>query len=820
MQPWPIAIAAAGCASPLGFGWRGIARMLLDGARGIRPAAALQPTHPDVVGGEVPPIPADRDVGDKRLHRLMARGARLGAVAIRAALRDAALDDAARDATGMFLGVGASGSAPDEIDAVLRASIDDSGRYSDRGMGERGLKVFHPLRTFVLMPNFTVCHPAIVERVRGPSAAIFSRGAGTVTALIEAAHAIAGGDCPVAIAGGSDTALDCLTWSELVRDGHVGRGLIPGEAAAAFVLSSTTRDPLAWITGAAVAPIDGDVWSTIARTIAAAGGLGDLAVLAAWGPIADAARPLLGDRVLDLHAAVGDSLAATPSLAWCVALDHLVSNPSSSTLVLTAGPDHHLTAVRLSGVAVNVHSGVHLSEVAVRVHSEGVAKSRPGHDSSEAIHSGARPKGGTLVRPRRAVITGVGAVSPFGVGFGALLDGLIEGRRGIKPISCFDASPLAARVAGQVPVDAIDDAWLVANLSAEWLPVARRWLAMRAMRDRKIGFAMVAAAEAIAHAGIDDVARVPLALACGLERGLVEDLAPVLGPNGVDWSAEARRGEPAVRNRAPVDLAARAVVEMLGLGGAVTVHASACAAGAIAVAHGAALIQRGADVVMCGAADTMLDPIAVGAMITLGTTSPRRDDLDACRPFDRRRDGLVLGEGAAIFVLESEAHADARGARPLATILGWGASQDGYRPSAPDPDGTVAARAMARAIELAGALPEYVNAHGTGTPLNDVAEIRALRRALGAHAERVTVSSMKGAVGHLMTAAGAIEIAGSLLAFEHDVLPATANHRDRDPDCNLDIVGETPRPARVATVMSNSFGFGGQNAAVVLGRPQ
>ena len=293
----------------------------------------------------------------------------------------------------------------------------------------------------------------------------------------------------------------------------------------------------------------------------------------------------------------------------------------------------------------------------------------------------------------------------------------------------------------------------------------------------------------------------------------------------IAWEAvasEARRARPGVRNRAPVDLAARAVADVLGFDHPI-VHVSACAAGALAVAHGAALVERGAPVVMCGATDSMLDPIGVGGMITLGTTSPRGGDLDACRPFDRRRDGLVLGEGSAMFVVEDEAHAAARGARPLARVLGWGASQDAYKPSAPNPDGAVSAIAMRRALARAGVTPDrlgYINAHGTGTPLNDVAEIRAIRRALGDAAERVPISSIKGAVGHLMAASGAIELAASLLAFERDLLPGTANHRERDPECDLDVIGETPRPARVDTAMSSSFGFGGQNAVVVLGRPR
>jgi 3-oxoacyl-[acyl-carrier-protein] synthase II len=240
------------------------------------------------------------------------------------------------------------------------------------------------------------------------------------------------------------------------------------------------------------------------------------------------------------------------------------------------------------------------------------------------------------------------------------------------------------------------------------------------------------------------------------------------------------------------------------------------------VAHAASLIERGAaEIVVCGGADSMVNPLGLGGMCRLGAPSPR-DELDACRPFDRRRDGLVIGEGAAMFVVESAARAKARGARPLATIAGWGSTQDGYRTTAPRPDGRAAQAAMQRALDRAGLGPEaigYVNAHGTGTPLNDPAECKALHGALGAHASRVAVSSIKGAVGHLMAAAGAIELAASLLAFERDLLPGTANLVQRDPECDVDVIGPKPRACVVDAVLSNSFGFGGQNASLVIARP-
>ncbi len=429
----------------------------------------------------------------------------------------------------------------------------------------------------------------------------------------------------------------------------------------------------------------------------------------------------------------------------------------------------------------------------------------------------------------RPVITGVGTVSAFGLGARALFDGLASGASAISNIRSFDASTFPTRVAGEVPVPCVDETWLSRMLEPDSDVVARLGEA-RALRDRKIAWGLLAAREAWRHARCGDAERgASLVIALGLEQAFLEDFAPIFEPGHrgrIAWDRDIERTMPAVRFRSPVDLTARAIHELLGLRGPTVVNASACAAGALAVAHAASLVERGAaDVVVCGASDSMVNPLGLGGMCRLGAPSPR-NALDACRPFDRHRDGLVIGEGAAMFVVESAARAAARGVRPLATIAGWGSTQDGYRTTAPRPDGSAAQRAISRAIDRATASMgrhvstiRYVNAHGTGTPLNDPAECRALHAAFGDHASRLAVSSIKGAVGHLMAASGAIEIAASLMAFDRDVLPGTANHRDRDPDCDLDVIGEAPRAVRVDALLSTSFGFGGQNAALVLARP-
>lgn len=420
---------------------------------------------------------------------------------------------------------------------------------------------------------------------------------------------------------------------------------------------------------------------------------------------------------------------------------------------------------------------------------------------------------------RRAVITGVGALSAFGIGYAALEKGLLAGRSAIGPIRNFDASTFPTRVAGEVPVVQTNATFITDHLdvflrSGE----AERWERSGLLRDRKVCFGLIAATEAFQHAGCTaEERRAALSLGLGLEQAFLDDLATEYADGRMQIGAGERAGGDGVRFRSRIDWCAQKVRSVLRLSGRVVVHVSACAAGGMAIAHAAAMIERGqADVVLCGASDSMVNPLGIGGMSRLAAPSPRAEP-SACRPFDRRRDGLVIGEGAAMFIVEEESRARARGTSPLARILGWASTQDAYRATAPRPDGSRARAAMERAVRRAKLQPSdigYINAHGTGTPLNDVAEAQAIQSVFG----NVPVSSIKGAVGHLMAAAGAIELAACLLPLTHDVLPGTAHFEEPDPECPVDVIGRTPRIARVDYVLSNSFGFGGQNISVVLGR--
>ncbi len=425
------------------------------------------------------------------------------------------------------------------------------------------------------------------------------------------------------------------------------------------------------------------------------------------------------------------------------------------------------------------------------------------------------------------MITGVGVVSAFGVGASPFLDALAQGRSAIGLIRSFDASGFPSRVAGEVPVPEITGSWMKEQLGDDRARAGghsdvERLSAEGFFRDRKVAFGLLAGVEAWASAGCGPADQeAALSIALGMEHTLFDDLARLFDGKSIHFEKRVSAGLPPVCLRVPFDLCARVLRDHLALRGPLQIHASACAGGALAVAHAAAMVERGeSPLVLCGAADSMIEPFGFGGIARLGAPSPRNAP-DACRPFDRRRDGMVIGEGAAMFVVESEARARARGARPLAAVLGWGSSQDAHRPSAPRPDGAAASRAMQRALAHAGLTAGdlgYINAHGTGTLLNDAAEARAIRSAFGPAANAIPVSSTKGALGHLMAASGSIELAACLLPFTRDLLPGTAHFGEPDPECNIQVIGPSPLKARVDAVLSNSFGFGGQNGSIVLGR--
>jgi 3-oxoacyl-[acyl-carrier-protein] synthase II len=752
-----------------------------------------------VLAFTVPDLP-DLVVGaPQKQLRLMSRAARLASATLHAILEESRWSPGDRDGIGYYLGVGGSGGSVADLEAIARASVVD-GALSMERLGGQGLRAASPLTTFQLMNNLTLCHGAIAEGLAGPNGAFFSRGGGTVVALMEALRSVETSESDRAVAGGADSVVHPIPWASLVREGHSGPGVFPGEGAAALALAAA-GDVLAWVDECEVLSATAeDLWMALGTDPRAPP---DLVVIAPWGPdardrLASLVKRLYpGVGLLDISLGFGNAMAATPALAWVVALDRLVASHAGTVEILSLGVDDQLGMVRLR------------SPARARVRAPAGSADGAGVTSGQA-----------RAPSNRIVISGVGVVSAFGVGASAFFDGLAMGKSAVGPIRSFDTTHSPVRVAGEVPVVRADETWLASHIGHEDLVAS--WARDGHLRDRKVAFAVLAALEAWRCAGCGrDERGAWLSLGLGLERVWFEDFAEIFDGEHFDWGREIEAMGPRTRLRSRVDTAASCASQLLGLAGPSIVNTSACAAGALAIAHGAALIERGeAEVVVAGGADSMVDPMAIGGFWNLGALSPRNES-DACRPFDVRRDGLVIGEGAAVFVIESEARARSRGVRPLATILGWGSTQDAYRVTAPRQDGRMAQRAMEAAMTRAGVSGSnigWISAHGTGTPLNDPAEAHAIRGALGRASDRVPVSSIKGAVGHLIAAAGAIEIASCLIPFSRELLPGTAHHRDRDPDCDLDIIAEGPRRALVDVVLSNSFGFGGQNACVILGR--
>jgi 3-oxoacyl-[acyl-carrier-protein] synthase II len=405
------------------------------------------------------------------------------------------------------------------------------------------------------------------------------------------------------------------------------------------------------------------------------------------------------------------------------------------------------------------------------------------------------------------VVTGIGAITPLANTAPETWQGLLEGRSGIGPIERFDASGLPVRIAGEV-----------SGFDPEALLGSKR--ARRSARFSQL--AIAAAREAVTDAGLDT--------GDGPDRiGVVINAACAGTP-------ETERNVRALVERGPgavtpyfvpstiLNMAACEVAIDLSVHGPVNASALACASGTAAVLEARRLILSGeADVVIAGGTDAAINEAMFAGLAMMGPLSERNDaPQEASRPFDADRDGFVFGEGAVVLVVESAAHARARGTTGYGTVAGGALTSDAFHMSAPEPSGVYSARALELALRSAAVDPgelDYICAHGTATRANDAAETRAIRLALGDAADRVPASSPKSMVGHLIGAAGALSTMVCLLAIRYGILPPTINLHTPDPECDLDYVPLRARPAQVRTAAANAFGFGGQNCVVVVQAP-
>lgn len=412
-----------------------------------------------------------------------------------------------------------------------------------------------------------------------------------------------------------------------------------------------------------------------------------------------------------------------------------------------------------------------------------------------------------MSQKNRVVITGLGVISPVGIGKEAFWNALIRGESGIGPITRFNAEGFATRIAGEVKDFRAED-----YLDRK---EARRM-------DRFSQMAVSSAIMAVQDAALD------------LDKLNPDEVGVVFG-TGIGGTQSFEEQHEIFLQKGPGRVSPFFVPMMIGnmAAGHIALNlnftgpnytiVNACASSTNAIGEAFKLIQRGdAEVVVTGGAEAAVTPMAIAGFCAMKAMSTRNDEPHrASRPFDKERDGFIMGEGAGVLILESLEHAQKRGARIYGEIVGYGCTDDAYHITAPAPGGVGAAKAMQMALKDANLKPEevsYINAHGTSTDLNDKFETAAIKKVFGPHAYKVAISSTKSMTGHLLGAAGAIEAIASTMAIVHNIVPPTINYENPDPECDLDYVPNKARKMNVEVVLSNSFGFGGHNASIVIKR--
>jgi len=408
---------------------------------------------------------------------------------------------------------------------------------------------------------------------------------------------------------------------------------------------------------------------------------------------------------------------------------------------------------------------------------------------------------------RRVVVTGIGLISPLGTGTDKTWQALLRGESGIALLTRFDMSRYATRFGGEVK---------------DFDPLA--FIERKEVRkmDPFIRYGLAAAEIAVADSGIDRADlrsdRAGTYVGSGIGGlGSIEENLKVLWEKGPD------RVSPFFLVQTIINEASGQISIRFGAKGPNCANATACSTGTHALGDSARIIARGeADIMIAGGAEAPLTPLSLAGFNAIKAISERNDEpAKASRPFDAKRDGFVMGEGAGVLVLEELGRALKRDARIYAEVVGYGMTSDAYHVAAPAPDGDGAIRVMRRAIEDAGIGPDeiqYINAHGTSTELNDKTETAAIKTVFGGHARRLAVNSTKSMTGHLLGAAGGLEAGITALAIHHQIMPPTINYEFPDPDCDLDYVPNTARKAEIVHGLSNSFGFGGTNASLILRR--
>lgn len=404
---------------------------------------------------------------------------------------------------------------------------------------------------------------------------------------------------------------------------------------------------------------------------------------------------------------------------------------------------------------------------------------------------------------KRVVVTGMGVISPIGTGLNKFWEALISGASGVDRITQFDASDYKVQIAGEVKDFNVGD-----YIDKK---EARRM-------DRFVQFAVAASKMAIDDAGLDlnneDSERIGVVIGSG-----IGGISTVFEQSKILLERGPGRVSPLTVPMKIINMASGQVAMAFGFKGFNSSVVTACASSNNAIGDSFRLLKNGElDVIVTGGTEAAIVPISIAGFSAMKALSTYNDEPQkASRPFDAKRDGFVMGEGAGILVLETLEHAKARGAKIYAEIVGYGVTCDAYHITAPDPEGLGAAKAMKKAMDEAGLTPEdisYINAHGTSTPLNDKLETLAIKKVFGKRAYDIPISSIKSMIGHLLGAAGGVEAVASVLTVFHGIIPPTINYENPDPECDLDYVPNKARESQINAVLSNNLGFGGHNVTI------
>lgn len=782
-------------------------------------------------------------VSEAKLVRLMSREAQLAVAAARLALRDADVTSGSTyppEQIGLYGATGLAGLPVREITPLVRVSTDANGQFDLARFGHAGLRAVSPLLSFKILSNMPLCFVSINDNIQGSNAIYTPWEGGGAQAIETGTRALCAGAVRCAVVGGCDVKTHELAFATLQQQGlfsswlQIGKGIVPGEGAA-FLVLETVQDALA-----RGARYYGCLSALSLRPQCSKEDLAQMRVkilkclnIRATEILVSAANDDEGwdqqemsllecanisvPRRICPKKCVGDLFAAAAPLQLALAaaltgsgvasvLAHCLGHGSTqAAFVLVKQPGGGQGAGRARGMKSGSNEPAEMPAVPDKATELPFV---PLPADTPVV-----PAPTTLPAKRRVVVTGLGVCTGVGRGVPAFWQGLTGGRSGISLVTVFDASALPVRIGGQVQ-----------DLNpGQWLSTFPE---VRGERDRKLWLGLDAATQAIREAGLeaDALSEALLVIGVSLETFFLSDVAPLASADNPTSALRAIINNlNATHLQTPLDRLADILGHRYRFRGGRYTNCSACAAGAQAIGEAFWRIRDGqTEVALAGASDSVLNPLAMGGFSLLQILSTENETPEkACRPFDATRRGTVLGEGAAFLVLETLERANARGARVYAEVLGYGASLDAYRVTDPEPDGKGAVLSITSALADAGLGPEAIdciNAHGTGTLKNDIAETRALKQALGQRVFKIPITANKSMTGHLIAASGAVEAVASVLTLFTGTVPPTINLSNPDPECDLDYVTEGCRSFSGQTVLSNSFGFGGQNATLIFGK--